>query len=147
MAVQVALVSEAGGGGGRSDRLAGFEQTTGAADAVSGLQRGAGRPVRSRKAGEPALLDPGGIREFVALVRGSDVVAVSTDDAHVIGSEPCLDPEGASGPSLAGKAVAKGDPDRISLRCQTKLPTATGGLARRHRRRILGTVARRTSDA
>jgi len=74
---------------------------------------------------------------LVALVRGSDVVAVTTDDAHLIGCEPCLDPEGASGPPLAGKAVAHGDPDRISLRCQKKLPTATGGIAGRHHRRFL----------
>ena len=71
----------------------------------------------------------------VVLVGGSDVGGVTTDDADVIGGEPCLDPEGASGPPLAGKAVAHGDPDRIALRRQVKLPAATGGGTGSHRRR------------
>ena len=37
--MQVALVGEAGGGGGRGDRLAGFEQAAGGTDAVGDLQR------------------------------------------------------------------------------------------------------------
>jgi hypothetical protein len=37
--VEVALVSEAGGGRGRGDRLAGLEQAAGDADAVGDLQR------------------------------------------------------------------------------------------------------------
>ena len=71
---------------------------------------------------------------LLALVGGSHVVAKATGDAHVIRSEPCLDPEGASSPTLAGKAVAHGDPDRIALRCQMQLPTATDGIAGSHRR-------------
>ena len=39
VAVQVALVGEATGGGGLGDRLAGFEQAAGAADPVRELQR------------------------------------------------------------------------------------------------------------
>src|SRR6266516_1181345 len=70
----------------------------------------------------------------LALVGGSHVVATATDDVHSIRCEPCLDPEGASSPTLAGKAVAHGDPDRIALRCQMKLPTATDGIAGSHRR-------------
>jgi hypothetical protein len=70
---------------------------------------------------------------LLALVGGSHVVAIATDDAHLIRSEPCLDPEGASSSTLAGKAMAHGDPDRIALRCQMKLPTATDGIAGSHR--------------
>jgi len=44
---------------------------------------------------------------------------------------------------LAGKAVAHGDPDRVSLRFQTKLPTATGGIAGRHYGGMLRKVALR----
>jgi hypothetical protein len=58
---------------------------------------------------------------------------MATDDVDVIRHEPRLDPEGASGPTLAGKAVAHGDPDRIALRRQMQLPAATGGLAGSHR--------------
>ncbi len=71
---------------------------------------------------------------LLALVGSSHVLAVATDDVHSIRCEPCLDPEGASSPTLAGKAVAHGDPDRIALRCQTKLPTATHSIAGSHRR-------------
>src|SRR6266508_738757 len=70
---------------------------------------------------------------LLALVGGSHVVAIATDNAHMIRHEPCLDPEGAPSPTLAGKAVAHGDPDRIALRCQLKLPTATDGIAASHR--------------
>jgi hypothetical protein len=52
---------------------------------------------------------------------------------HVIRRVSRLDPEGASGPTLAGKAVTHGDRDRMALRFQTKLPTATGGLTGSHR--------------
>src|ERR1700675_87952 len=71
---------------------------------------------------------------LLALVGDPHVVAVPTDDAHVIRRAPRLDPEGASSPVLAGKAVTHGDPARIALRCQLKLPTATGGISGSHRR-------------
>src|SRR2546421_5144797 len=54
---------------------------------------------------------------LAAFVRRSDEVAGTTDDMHVIRHERRLDRESAPGPPLAGKAVAHGDPDRISLRC------------------------------
>jgi hypothetical protein len=37
VAVEVALVGEAGGGGGRGDRLAGFEQAAGVVNTVGDL--------------------------------------------------------------------------------------------------------------
>src|SRR4051812_24508086 len=79
----------------------------------------------------------------VILVRGSGVVAVTTDDAHLIGWKPRLDPEGASGSSLAGKAVAHGDADRISLGLQTKLSATTGGIVGRRHRKIVRKRLRR----
>src|SRR6266550_8666023 len=54
---------------------------------------------------------------LLALVGDPHVVAVASDDAHVVRGEPALDPEGASSSTLAGKAVAHGDPDRIARRC------------------------------
>ena|SRR5215211_3351711 len=75
---------------------------------------------------------------LLALVGGSHVLGVATEDADVLRPEPGLDPEGASGSPLAGKTVAHGDPDRIALRCQMKLPTATGGITGGHRRDATG---------
>lgn len=42
VAMKVALIRETGGGGGLGDRVAGFEEASGAADAVGDLQ-GVGR--------------------------------------------------------------------------------------------------------
>jgi hypothetical protein len=47
--------------------------------------------------------------------------------------ERCLDPKGASGPTLTGKAVTDGDGKRIARDFQTKLPTVTGGFSGSHR--------------
>ncbi len=70
---------------------------------------------------------------LVALVGDSRVVAVATNNVYVIRGEPRLDREGASCPTLTGKAVTDGDPNRIARGFQTKLPTATGGSSRIHR--------------
>jgi hypothetical protein len=55
---------------------------------------------------------------LLALVGDSHVVAEATVDANVIRCEPCLDPEGASGPALTGQAVAMeiriGSPSAVS---------------------------------
>jgi hypothetical protein len=69
----------------------------------------------------------------ISLVRDPDVVTLATDDTHLIGREPCLHPEGASGPALTGKAVAYGDRERVALGCQTELTTTTSGVSGSHR--------------
>ena len=70
----------------------------------------------------------------VGLVGDSRVVAEATADPHLIPVEPRLHPEGASGSTLAGKAVTDGDGKWIACHFQAKLPTVTGCLSRRHRR-------------
>jgi hypothetical protein len=66
VAVQVALVGEAAGGGGLGDRLAGFEQAAGGADPVRELQRmGRQTGVLAEEADEAELADPGGGGELV----------------------------------------------------------------------------------
>jgi hypothetical protein len=69
----------------------------------------------------------------VRLVRDSRVVAEATNDAHLIRLEPGLHPEGASGPTLAGKAVTDGDRKRIAHRFKMELTTVTGGFSGSHR--------------
>ena len=73
----------------------------------------------------------------VCLVRDSREVAEATPDLHLIRFEARLHPEGASGPALAGKAVADGDGKRIARDFQTKLPAVTGGLSVSHRHETL----------
>jgi hypothetical protein len=73
----------------------------------------------------------------VRLVGDSRVVAEATDDLYLIRFEARLHPEGASCPTLAGKAVTDGDGERISRDFQTKLTTVTCGIAGRHRRETL----------
>ena len=70
----------------------------------------------------------------VRLVGDSRVIVETTEDLHLIRLEARLHPEGASGPALAGKAVADRDGERIAGDLQPKLPTVTRGLASRHRR-------------
>jgi hypothetical protein len=70
----------------------------------------------------------------VRLVRDSREVAEATDDLHLICFESGLHPEGASGPTLTGKAVTDGDRERIARDFQAKLPTVTGGISGGHRR-------------
>jgi hypothetical protein len=70
----------------------------------------------------------------VCLVRDSRVVVEATDDLHLIRLESGLHPEGASGPTLAGKAVTDGDREWIARDFQAKLPTMTGGISGGHRR-------------
>ena len=48
---------------------------------------------------------------------------------HVIRSESSLQPEGASGAALAGKAVTDGDRKRIARDFQAHLPTVAGGIS------------------
>jgi hypothetical protein len=62
----------------------------------------------------------------VRLVGGTRVVAEAADDLHLIGLEPRLNPEGTSGSTLAGTAVADRDSERIALDFGTKLPAGTG---------------------
>lgn len=69
----------------------------------------------------------------VPLVRGPRVVAEAPDDLHLIRFESRLHPEGASGPTLASKAVTDGHRKRIAVDFQTKLPAMTGGISRGHR--------------
>jgi len=69
VAVQVALVGEATGGGGLDDRLAGFEQAAGAADPVRELQRmGWQAGVLAEEADEAELANPCGGGELVELM-------------------------------------------------------------------------------
>jgi hypothetical protein len=69
----------------------------------------------------------------VRLVGDSRVVVEAADDLHLIRCERRLHPEGASGPALAGEAVANRDDERIALNLQAKLSAMTGGLAHTHR--------------
>jgi hypothetical protein len=50
----------------------------------------------------------------VCLVRDSRVVAKAAENLHLIRSKARLHPEGASGPTLAGKAVTDRDSERIA---------------------------------
>ncbi len=59
--------------------------------------------------------------------------AEAADDLHLISLEPRLNPEGASGPTLAGTAVADRDRERITLDFETKLPAVTGCIPGGHR--------------
>jgi hypothetical protein len=68
----------------------------------------------------------------VRLVRDSCEVAEATDDLHLIRFERRLHPEGASGPTLTGKAVTDGDGKRIARDFKAKLPTVTGGISSGH---------------
>lgn len=70
---------------------------------------------------------------LIVLVGDAHVVVEATNNVHLSRWEPRLDPEGTSCPTLAGKAVTHGDPDRIARRFQTKLPAATGGSSGSHR--------------
>jgi hypothetical protein len=65
----------------------------------------------------------------VRLVRDACEVVEATDDLHLIRFEPRLHPEGASGPTLTGKAVTDGDGNRVARDFQTKLPAVTGGIS------------------
>jgi hypothetical protein len=69
----------------------------------------------------------------VGLVGDSRGVAEAPADLHLLGLEPRLDPEGASGPALAGTAVADRDRERIALDFETKLPAVTGCIPGGHR--------------
>ena len=67
----------------------------------------------------------------VRLVGDAEVVVEAAGDLYLIGFEPRLHPEGASGPALAGEAVADRDGEGLARDLETELPTVTGGLARR----------------
>jgi hypothetical protein len=69
----------------------------------------------------------------VRFVRDSGEVVEATDDLHLIRSERGLHPEGASGPTLAIKAVTDRDHERVAVHLQAKLPTVTGGFSGGHR--------------
>src|SRR5687768_2166181 len=80
----------------------------------------------------------------VRLVRDSREVAEATDDLHLIRIERRLHPEGASGPTLTGKAVTDGNHKRIASHFQTKLPTVTGGFSGSHRYETMDMQRKRT---
>jgi len=69
---------------------------------------------------------------LVRLVGDTRVVAEAADDLHVIGLEARLNPEGASGSTLAGTAVADRDREGIPFDFETKLPAMTGGVPSGH---------------
>ena len=77
----------------------------------------------------------------VRFVRDAKVVVEAAGDLYLIGFEPRLHAEGASGPTLAGEAVADRDGEGIARDLETELPTVTGGLAHRHRGPKLAKVA------
>jgi hypothetical protein len=70
----------------------------------------------------------------VRLVGDARVVAEASADLYLIGLEPRLNPEGASGPTLAGTAVADRDSERIALDFEPKLPAVTGCVPGGHHR-------------
>src|SRR4029450_9671994 len=78
---------------------------------------------------------------LVRLVGDSRVVAEATGDVHLIRLVTRLHSEGASGPALAGKAVADRDREGIALRFQLKLPAVTGGFSGSHSRGTYRSVA------
>src|SRR5688572_3638778 len=82
----------------------------------------------------------------VRLVRDSREVAEATDDLHLIRFERRLHPEGASGPTLTGKAVTDGNHKRIASHFQTKLPTVTGGFSGSHRYETYSSVSSAVPD-
>ena len=69
----------------------------------------------------------------VRLVRDAREVAEATDDLHLIRLERRLHTEGASGPTLTGKAVTDGNHNRIAGHLQPKLPAVTRGFLGSHR--------------
>ena len=69
----------------------------------------------------------------VRLVRDAFEVAEATDDLHLLRFERRLHPEGASRPTLTGKAVTDRNHERIAVHFQTKLPAVTRGFSGRHR--------------
>jgi hypothetical protein len=92
VAVEVALVGEAGAGRGRGDRLAGLEEAPGGADAVSeveGVRREA--DVLSEEADESELADAGRPGELVesdvSLRVVSEVIAGRAERTLVAGAE------------------------------------------------------------
>jgi hypothetical protein len=92
VAVQVALVREASGGGGRGDRLARFEQAASGAYAVGEVE-GVGREAGAfaEEAHEPELANAGGDGELVeadvSLGPIGEVVAGCAKRAVVTGAE------------------------------------------------------------
>jgi hypothetical protein len=92
VAVQVALVGEAGGGGGRGDRLTGFEEAAGSADAVGEVE-GVGweADAFAEEVNEPELADAGGSGELVeadvSLGAVGEVVAGRAERPVVTGAE------------------------------------------------------------
>ena len=70
----------------------------------------------------------------VRLVGDSREVVEATGDLYLIRLVPRLHPEGASGPTLTGKAVTDGDGERIACDFQAKLPAVTRGFTSVHRR-------------
>ena len=72
----------------------------------------------------------------VLLVRRPGVVDIAAGDLHLAGPEPRLHAEGAARPPLARQAVADRDHERVTLRGNAKLPTATGCVSAGHRRII-----------
>src|SRR5215218_3490655 len=91
MAVEVALVGEAGGGGGVGDAVARFEQATGRAEAVGELQRVGGEAgAFADEADEPKLAEAGGGRQLVepdvALGLVAEVLAGGAERRFVAGA-------------------------------------------------------------
>src|SRR5262249_13035798 len=70
----------------------------------------------------------------IRLVRDTRVVGEAPRDLHLVGLDPRLHAEGASGPALAGEAAADRDGKRLARYFQPELPAVTGGFTGRHRR-------------
>ena len=68
-----------------------------------------------------------------AFVSDTDILLGGARDGHGTGSEASLSPEDTSGPTLAGKAVADRDPNRVGRDVSVKLATTAGGGSMRHR--------------
>ncbi len=116
---------------------------------VAGLGRRRKRWVRERADGNDDQVRLGGLgvedlraagraemKDVLLLVRlvgDPGVVVEVADDPHLVGSERRLHPERASGPALAGEAVADGHHPRVTVDLQAKLPTKAGGLSCSHR--------------
>jgi hypothetical protein len=71
-------------------------------------------------------------RPLLAGIREARVLAAPSGDIHSILRPPRLYPEGTTGPTLTGEAVAHRDPKRVAFGHHPELPATARGLAPMH---------------
>jgi hypothetical protein len=65
----------------------------------------------------------------VGLAGDAREIVEAAGHLHLLGFEACLHPERAAGTTLAGKAVADRDGERVARHLETELAAVTGGFA------------------